>query len=467
MNKYLFNAANHKNTATTSFASNTSSSSQHQQYSYRELNSSSSTPRSTHQRSAMYSRDWRSALRTPPTYRIGNRTVRFNYHIAMLIGGVCVLFILFYYVRGSSSSSDAAWLKNYASSISGHRGVPFSSTSSILNNKAIVEDEFSSYNSTYPLTHPVVGRPGVITFRIAMVADLDTNSKVENNGATIWRSHLKKGHLSYISSKDEIVINWDSGEPAVLESSFSLKGRGMELSELVTFNGKILTFDDRTGLVYDITNDRPIPWILLLDGNGHNAKGFKSEWATVKDRLLYVGSMGKEWTTSMGEFENENPMYVKVISPSGAVRSLDWSYNYKRLREESAQITWPGYMIHESGVWSAVHKKWFFLPRRCSKDKYNETRDEHMGCNILITAGEDFSQIETVPLDISNTQSTHGFSSFKFIPGTDDRIIVALKTEEVNGKTTTFITAFDIQGKTLYAEQHIDTELKYEGFEFI
>lgn len=102
-----------------------------------------------------------------------------------------------------------------------------------------------------------------------------------------------------------------------------------------------------------------------------------------------------------------------------------------------------------------------------SFSRYNETRDEHMGCNLLITADEDFNKIESVQLDSSNTQSTHGFSSFKFIPGTDDRIIVALKTEELNGKTTTFITAFDIYGKTLYAEQHIETELKYEGFEFI
>lgn len=354
----LFN--DYKNTATNSFTY--TSSTHHQQYSYRELNSNSSIPRI-----GMYNRDWRSALRTPPTYRIGNRTVRFNYHIALLIGGVCALFLIFFYVMGSTSSSDATWLKNYASSTSSDRGV--ASSSGIYNN-AMVNDEFASYNSTYPLTKPLVGRPGVITFRIAMVADLDTNSKVENNGATIWRSYLKKGHLSYMSSKDEITINWDSAIPTVLESSFSLKGRSMELSEIVTFNGKILTFDDRTGLVYDITNNnKPIPWIILLDGNGHNTKGFKSEWATVKDRLLYVGSMGKEWTTGTGEFENENPMYVKVISPSGSVRSLNWSYNFKRLRQESSQITWPGYIIHESGVWSDVHKRWFFLPRRCSKDK--------------------------------------------------------------------------------------------------
>lgn len=143
----------------------------------------------------------------------------------------------------------------------------------------------------------------------------------------------------------------------------------MELSELVTFNGRLLSFDDRTGLVYDITNDKPIPWIILLDGNGRNSKGFKAEWATVKDQQLYVGSMGKEWTTSAGEFENENPMYVKVISPSGEVRSVDWAFNFKFLRQEAMQINWPGYMIHESGVWSSVQKKWYFLPRRCSREK--------------------------------------------------------------------------------------------------
>lgn len=287
--------------------------------------------------------------------------MRFNYHMAMLLVGICALIFLFYYVRGSSSSSDVSWLRNYASSTSGQR---------IAGDRSNMY-EWTSYNSTYPLTAPLVGRPGLVTFRIAMVADLDTNSKVQNKETTLWRSYIKKGHLSYITQKDDIKISWDAGEPIALESTFSLKGRGMELSELVTFNGRLLSFDDRTGLIYDVTNTdkAPIPWVILLDGNGMSAKGFKAEWATVKDRMLYVGSMGKEWTTSVGDFENENPMFVKVVSPTGSVKSLDWSHNFKKLRLESAQISWPGYMIHESGVWSAIHNKWFFLPRRCSKDK--------------------------------------------------------------------------------------------------
>lgn len=90
-----------------------------------------------------------------------------------------------------------------------------------------------------------------------------------------------------------------------------------------------------------------------------------------------------------------------------------------------------------------------------------------MGCNLLISADERFTKINTVPLDASHTSPTHGFSSFKFVPNTEDKIIVALKTEELDGKTSTYITAFDIEGHTIFPEQRIETDLKYEGFEFI
>lgn len=401
---------------------------------YRDIESS---PR------AMYLRDWRSALRTP-TYRIGNRTVRFNYHFALLVFCAVGLILLFMYARqGSRSSSEGYWLRN--------------------RNANSVE-----YNATYPLTPPLSVQGGVIIYRIAMIADLDTSSKVvKTDGSTTWRSYLKKGYLTYVPTKNEIQISWDDGAPTTLESSFALKGRGMELSELVTFNGKLLSFDDRTGLVYEITNDKVLPWLILMDGDGHNAKGFKSEWATVKDHILYVGSMGKEWTTSMGDFQNHNPMYVKAISTTGEVRSINWANNYKQLRLMSQQISWPGYMIHESGVWSEVQQRWYFLPRRCSKEKYNETLDEHMGCNILISADEDFNNIITVKLDPNNTSPTHGFSSFKFLPHAKDSIIIALKSEELNGKTSTYLTAFSVEGKTMLPEVRINTDYKYEGFEFI
>lgn len=106
----------------------------------------------------------------------------------------------------------------------------------------------------------------------------------------------------------------------------------MELSELVTFNGRLLTFDDRTGIVFEISNDNVSPWVILTDGESISPKGFKCEWATVKNNQLYVGSMGKEWTNAAGVFENHNPMMVKVITVSGEVKTLNWVKSFKALR---------------------------------------------------------------------------------------------------------------------------------------
>lgn len=72
--------------------------------------------------------------------------------------------------------------------------------------------------------------------------------------------------------------------------------------------------------------------------------GFKSEWATVKDEHLYVGSMGKEWTTPSGEFEHNNPLWIKIVSPRGEIHSLNWISNYKRLRQ-AINIEYPGINI--------------------------------------------------------------------------------------------------------------------------
>lgn len=55
----------------------------------------------------------------------------------------------------------------------------------------------------------------------------------------------------------------------------------------------------------------------------------------------------------------------------------------------------------------------------------------------------------------------------KFIPGTEDRIILALLTEELNGETSTFVMAFDTEGATLLAQQQVPTRFKFEGVEFI
>lgn len=317
------------------------------------------------------------------------------------------------------------------------------------------------YNSTYPLTQPLATRDA-IKYRIGIIADLDKNSKSPTKSNT-FISYFKKGYLNYNPVQQSVSIEWDPKPPTVLTSTYSHKGRGMELSELIVYDGKLLTFDDRSGLVYIIENDKVVPWVILMDGNGHTTKGFKSEWVTLKDDLLYVGSMGKEWTTPGGEFQSYDPMWVKVIDMNGEVQHQLWVMQYKAVRR-AIGINWPGYMIHESGVWSAIKRQWHFLPRRCSRDTYNETIDEVNGCNYLITADDDFKVVQAK--EITRLEPKLGFSSFKFIPGTGDEAIVALKTTEFEGKTSTYISAFTTDGTVLLPDTLVENQ-KYEGLEFI
>jgi soluble calcium-activated nucleotidase 1 len=178
---------------------------------------------------------------------------------------------------------------------------------------------------------------------------------------------------------------------------------------------------------------------------------------------MYVGGLGKEWTTSSGELLNFNPQYIKKISTNGEVEHLSWVSNYNKMAQ-ALQIHFPGYVIHESSGWSEILQKWFFLPRRASTEQYHEKTDEKKGTNIMLVANEDFSNVEV--RHVGDIVPTHGFSSFKWIPGTDDHLIIALKSEEHEGKTATYLIAFDIEGHIIMPETKVGDH-KYEGIEFI
>lgn len=377
-------------------------------------------------------------------------TIRFQTQFVWLLIVLGFVVLVFFYIKPSSSSSSSK-----------------GSSSSYYENNYLGDTEGLSvvsmqYNHTYPLSAPIISS-GIVNYKIAVIADMDTNSRIKSSEDE-WKSYLKHGYLSYNSRQDSVIVNWDGEDSVELTSYYSNKGRGMELSELIVFNGKILTIDDRTGLVFEIIRDKMIPWVILSDGDGTSPKGFKAEWATVKDEHLFVGSMGKEWTSSTGEFLSYDPMYVKRVSITGEIQHINWTNQYKALRKATG-IDFPGYILHESGMWSHDLRKWMFLPRRCSTETYNDKLDEHKGCNLLIKADPDFRKIEVVK--VGEVKPTLGYSSFKFIPNTNDQVIVALKTEEVDGSTATYITVFRIDGKILLPDQKISSTLKFEGLEFV
>lgn len=114
------------------------------------------------------------------------------------------------------------------------------------------------------------------TYKLLAVADLDTSSKA---GESKYVSYLLNGRLTLNDDFKNADISFDH-EPQEISTEYSFGGRGMELSELVVFNGKLYSCDDRTGIVYEVlTNEkspRVVPWVILVDGDGRNtSKGIE------------------------------------------------------------------------------------------------------------------------------------------------------------------------------------------------
>jgi soluble calcium-activated nucleotidase 1 len=324
------------------------------------------------------------------------------------------------------------------------------------------------YNSTQ-LYKIQKSSEGDSIYKIAVVTDLDQQSKLETKKNT-WISYFKTGDLKISKDLSKATIHWQSDkETIVLSSQISAGGRGMELSDLAVFDGNLISCDDRIGLVYKIENGFKdvIPWIFLTDGPGNVTKGLKAEWMTIKDNHLWVGGLGKEWTTTDGVFVNYHPMYVKRIGHNGDIQHIDWIENFKKIRK-AIGIEWPGYMIHEAVQWSEIHKKWFFMPRRASHEPYTEATDEFAGTDLLLIADENFNHIEVKHIGSKGT-GYRGFAAFSFVPESSDNLIAAIKSEEKDGNpVASYLTVFRLSdGHVLLDEEPLKGAHKFEGIAFI
>lgn len=302
-------------------------------------------------------------------------------------------------------------------------------------------------------------------YRIAAISDKDKASKVKkDNGKLSWESDLMLGTLRRNPYTGRYSVEFEE-KPITLRSKLNEAGRAMELSELLYFNNKLFAFDDRTGVVseIDIENHMSIPTYILMEGDGHTEKGQKNEWATVKDGAMYIGSIGKEWTTPQGEIVNFNNQWIKRIDAEGRVTHLNWHGVYEAMRK-ATNTSLPGYLVHEAACFNPMDRKWYFMPRRESTEVYDEEKDEERGSNLIIVMDEDLKGVvETMRIGDLNPQ--HGFSSCKFLPYRDGEF-VALKSMEYKDLIKTFITVMNIRGEVLMPETLFATA-KYEGVEFI
>lgn len=194
----------------------------------------------------MLKRDWRKSLRTPHVYKVGSSTFRIQKQFIVFI----VIFAGLTFIYIFPSMFNAICFHPVDSSVPLCR--------------------FYKYNKTYPITKPVERTNGVY-YKIAIISDLDERSK-NLKKKDEWYSIFKTGQLLWVPLTNTLSVTWDN-QDVILSSSLAMGGRGMEFSELVTFDGHLLTVDDRTGIVYSIEESQIYPWVILMDGNGKSSKG--------------------------------------------------------------------------------------------------------------------------------------------------------------------------------------------------
>lgn len=315
-------------------------------------------------------------------------------------------------------------------------------------------------------------------FRFAAVTDLDQLSMVKGK-KPMFRSVLLPGKITYDPESNTYELETETSRELI--TGHNEAGRGAEFSELTIYNNRLLTFDDRTGEVFEILNSADgkssfvVPRFVVTEGDGDTDKGMKWEWSTVKNGELYMGSMGKEYTRPDGSIANTNNLWVSVLTSNGELRRVDWESKFNYVRNAlGAQA--PGYLIHEAVNWSPNLKKWIFMPRRISTDKYDDVLDEKRGSNKVLLVDEKFTSHEIVTVKMKSNDGLHGFSSFAFVPGSGDKHILALRSveEDCAGddldvcKQRSYFVIFDVTtGDVLMDEKLIDEPMKYEGVEFV
>lgn len=315
---------------------------------------------------------------------------------------------------------------------------------------------------------------------VGFIADQDEASASEAaDGSKLYESTFSLGSLSYdveakaytLGALKHSVVATKRGDKA---------GRGAEFSALEVLGARLLTFDDRTGAVDEIVKEGDGFAVQpLLDGAGEEVvcslgdgsrpgKGLKCEWATLRDGALVVGSTGKERTDDEGNIVHEGEMWCKAINPETlAVTSVDARPLYNALRAKAKCPQGKGYMIHESGRWSDVHLRWFFMPRKLSREPYDEVRDASKCVSLLLAAKGDGAEATCIARSLEPALSflpLRGASDFFFIPNTNDTHLFITRTEEtLDNAVTTFASVIDLAGNVLMAEQEIARGCKFEG----
>mmetsp|Transcript_7488 Transcript_7488/g.21875 ORF Transcript_7488/g.21875 Transcript_7488/m.21875 type:complete len:616 (+) Transcript_7488:217-2064(+) len=351
---------------------------------------------------------------------------------------------------------------------------------------------FGALQAGYFQPQDAILPPDDKSFKFVAITDLDQLSVVRDAKKPTFRAIMLSGIIhcdSNIRGNSGALCNRYSiavGETREVRTRHNEAGRGAEYSDLILYQERLFTMDDRTGGLIEIlnsddgTSSRVIPRTVFMEGDGMASdKGMKWEWSAIKDGELYLGSIGKEYTNRDGSIRSLAPLWVVIISPNGQVRRENWTSKYDYVRKVM-HAQYPGYLVQEAVRWSDHLQKWVFLPRRISKHEYVAAVDERLGSNKIVLVNEDFTDSTVIQVDYHDSEAgLRGFAAFSFVPNSNDHhaLIVRSVEEDCAGETLdelwknckqrTFLSVLDITtGNILMEEVAFDEKFKFEGIEF-
>lgn len=307
-------------------------------------------------------------------------------------------------------------------------------------------------------------------YPLAIITDEDKAARITlEDGQTAWRSTIRYDKL--IRSESNGQVRYRIEQPressegvAQLISIIAEGSQGAEFSELALMGKHLLTFDDRTGLVCEVRRgNQLVPRQIMMTGGDEAFKGFKCEWATLKDDIMYVGSHGCPKTES-GKAVTGPLAWVKLLDTDYRVRSENWHECYNALRSAAGIASAIGYLTHEAAEWHPYRQQWIIFPRKVSFEPFDEPKDEReRGGNLMFFANEDFTQIDLK--EVGERVPERGVSSFKVIPGRPNECI-GLKSVEIDDQTETYAFAFNLDGEVLGEDVYLGP-YKCEGVEIL
>jgi soluble calcium-activated nucleotidase 1 len=317
-------------------------------------------------------------------------------------------------------------------------------------------------------------------FALIAVADNDERNNGDESLASASPAQQRysvvvEGTLNVAPSgkggKVTMSIDW-AERPHVLRGGLLQDGRGMELSTLQYWKGtRLYTCDDRTGVLYELAMGdgvapRLFPRHILADGDGDTARGMKCEWSTSKGDFIYVGGTGQPWTDGSGAVLSLGSLWIKIISPTGVIRNIDWTQPYETLKRAMG-VGDQGYVTHECALWSSKLRRWVFIPRHVSNTKYVPGNEREHGSTSILIADATFSQVLVVPLQGMSDSPKAGVTDCKFIPNGREREIVIVKIDEgaAASEFRSLVSVVNTDGEVLMPDVPMPKGWKFEGVE--